>query len=38
MFLSSIVAATLFTCFRLNYAVLEKKINPFEVVNRKNNF
>ena len=36
--LSTVVAAILFTCFRLNYAVFKKKINPFEAVNRKNNF
>ena len=36
MFLSTIVAAILFTCFRLNYAVFKKKINSFKVVNRKN--
>ena len=32
------MAAILCTCFGLKYAVLKKKINPFEAVNRKNNF
>ena len=34
---SLLVAAILFTSFRLNYAVFKKKINPFEAVNGKNN-
>ena len=38
MFLSTVVAAMLFTCFRLNYVVFKKKINPFEAVNGKNNY
>ena len=32
------MAAILCTCFGLKYAVCKKKINPFEAVNRKNNF
>ena len=32
------MAAILCTCFGLKYAVFKKKINPFEAVNRKNNF
>ena len=30
---SLLVAAILFTSFRLNYAVFKKRINPFEVAN-----
>ena len=33
-----LAAMLLLTCFRLKYTVLKKKINPFEAVNRKNNF
>ena len=33
-----LVAAILFTSFRLKYAVFKKKINPFEAANGKNNF
>ena len=32
------MAAILCTCFGFKYAVFKKKINPFEAVNRKNNF
>ena len=38
LFLSLLVVAILCTCFGLKYAVFKKKINPFEAVNRKNNF
>ena len=35
---SLLVGAILCTCFGLKYAVFKKKINPFEAVNRNNNF